>query len=188
MSAKGPEPYDHVRPGEAALEAEYEPGVYRVVGVDTVGRNFVESRVTFSRSPVRIQPGECHDVTQSYVRQYESGQVTLLRVGDENGRRTTTGTVVHVEADQFEQFEAAENPDSNRSLGRALQLAPRTVYWSVIAFGQQLVNRPVRATVLLALFLGGWLGGRAGAVPEPASTVAVLVGGFGLALLGSGRV
>ena len=151
MSTKGPEPYDHVRPGEAALEAEYEPGVYRVVGA-------------------------------------ESGQVTLLRVGDENGRRTTTGMVVHVEADQFEQFEAAENPDSNRSLGRALQLAPRTVYWSVIAFGQQLVNRPVRATVLLALFLGGWLGGRAGAVPEPASTVAVLVGGFGLALLGSGRV
>ena len=38
---------------------------------DTVGRNFVESRVTFSRSTVRIQPGECHDVTQSYVRQYE---------------------------------------------------------------------------------------------------------------------
>ena len=38
---------------------------------DTVGRNFVESRVTFSRSTVRIQPGECHDMTQSYVRQYE---------------------------------------------------------------------------------------------------------------------
>jgi len=67
-------------------------------------------------------------------------------------------------------------------------LDPEAVHWSVIAFGQQLVNRPVRATVLLALFLGGWLGGRAGAVPEPASTVAVLVGGFGLALLGSGRV
>jgi len=41
--------------------------------VHTVGRNFVESRVTFSRSPVRIQPGECHDVTQSYVRQYQLG-------------------------------------------------------------------------------------------------------------------
>ena len=26
----------------------------------------------FSRSPVRIQPGECHDVTQSYVRQYDT--------------------------------------------------------------------------------------------------------------------
>ena len=33
----------------------------------------MESRVTFSRSTVRIQPGECHDVTQSYVRQYEHG-------------------------------------------------------------------------------------------------------------------
>ena len=49
-------------------------------GCHTVGRNFVESRVTFSRSPVRIQPGECHDVTQSYVRQYQSRRVpTLVR-------------------------------------------------------------------------------------------------------------
>ena len=47
--------------------------VVHALRADTVGRNFVESRVTFSRSTVRIQPGECHDVTQSYVRQYEHG-------------------------------------------------------------------------------------------------------------------
>ena len=46
--------------------------VVHALRADTVGRNFVESRVTFSRSTVRIQPGECHDVTQSYVRQYQS--------------------------------------------------------------------------------------------------------------------
>jgi hypothetical protein len=70
--------FDYKREVIVELHTRTTTGEFEVVsytfteGPDTVGRNFVESRVTFSRSPVRIQPGECHDVTQSYVRQYEN--------------------------------------------------------------------------------------------------------------------
>lgn len=47
-------------------------------------------------------------------------EVTLLQVGDSDGRRVTTGEVVHVAQTSVEQFETAENPDSGVSLGDVL--------------------------------------------------------------------
>ncbi|WP_254523410.1 hypothetical protein [Natrinema caseinilyticum] len=42
--------------------------------------------------------------------------VTLLRVGDADGRRVSTGEIVTVSADDLEGFDRAENPDGNRPL------------------------------------------------------------------------
>ena len=57
------------------------------------------------------------------------GSVTLLRVGDADGRRLNTGTIVTVEAAQLEGFEPAENPDGNRGLGESLLAVPAGWGW-----------------------------------------------------------
>jgi len=118
----------------------------------------------------------------------EGGRVTLLRVGDSEGRRVTTGLVVTVPDEDLDGFEPAENPDGNRSPVATLASLPRTFYWSVVAFGQQLASRPAPAAAALALFLAGSFGDQFVTLPEPVSALLVLVGGIGLALVGSGRV
>jgi hypothetical protein len=47
--------------------------------------------------------------------------VTLLRVGDADGRRVHTGEIETVEPDALTAFEPAENPDGNRSPLRAIR-------------------------------------------------------------------
>ena len=145
------DPYDHVRPTVGALDGEYEPGIYRVVGTD-------------------------------------GDSVTLLRVGDSDGRRVSSGTVVGVSSDELDAFEPAENPDGNRPLGARLVSLPATVGWSFVAFGQQLAARPLPAAAALALFAVGLVGESALGLQEPLATVIALVGALALTLLGSGRL
>ncbi|WP_197428449.1 hypothetical protein [Halapricum sp. CBA1109] len=57
--------------------------------------------------------------------------VTLLRVGDADGRRVVTGEVRTVP--DATGFEAAENPAGNRSLGRTVAGVPQTLYWQLRA-------------------------------------------------------
>jgi hypothetical protein len=60
-------------------------------------------------------------------------EIALLRVGDEEGRRETTGEVVRVNRSTYGTFETAENPDSGFSLGSLFAsvgaLASAIRYW-----------------------------------------------------------
>ena len=61
--------------------------------------------------------------------------VTLLRVGDADGRRIHTGEIYRVDGDTVEtEFEAATNPDAGLSPAGALRDALQAVYWSVRRF------------------------------------------------------
>lgn len=58
--------------------------------------------------------------------------VTLLRVGDADGRRIHTGELRRVDAAALESgFEAARNPDAGLSPAGTLRDAAQGVYWSV---------------------------------------------------------
>lgn len=114
--------------------------------------------------------------------------VTLLRVGDADGRRVNTGEIVAVSDSELETFEPAENPDGNRPLGAAVASNAAMVYWRLRAFGQQLAARPLPAAVAGALVLAGVAGEGVVPVPEIVLTVSVLAGSLGLAFVGSGRL
>ena len=113
---------------------------------------------------------------------------TLLRVGDADGRRVTTGEIVRVADGDLEAFEPAANPDGNRPLGDVAASGLEMVYWRLRAFGQQLAARPLPAAVAGALFLNGFAGEGVVPLPEVALTVSVVAGSLGLALIGSGRL
>lgn len=118
----------------------------------------------------------------------ESESVTLLLVGDDDGRRINTGRVVTVNVAEFERFEPAENPDGNRRAAAALVSVPKTVYWSLRAFVQQLGAHPFWALLAFGLLLLGNVGDRFVDLPDPLATVLVAVGAVLLAVAGSGRL
>ncbi|WP_254763716.1 hypothetical protein [Natrinema marinum] len=114
--------------------------------------------------------------------------VTLLRVGEADGRRVATGEIVIVPDDDLEAFEPAENPDGNRPLGATVVSTVEMGYWSFRAFGKQLAARPFPAVVAVALVLIGVAGEGILPVPELVLTASVIAGGLSLALVGSGRL
>lgn len=114
--------------------------------------------------------------------------ITALRVGDADGRRTHTGEVVTIEADDLEGFVAAENPDRSRSVTARVSALPSTAYWSARAFASRLRARPGPTAVAVALFLAGTVGDPVVPAPEPVLDAMVLIGGLGLAAIGSGRL
>jgi hypothetical protein len=59
-------------------------------------------------------------------------EIALLRVGDSDERRVTTGEVVHVERASVEEFETAENPDSGISFGDVV--APFRAYTDALRY------------------------------------------------------
>ncbi len=59
-------------------------------------------------------------------------KVTLLRVGDAEGRRETTGEVVQVSRSAYDGFETAPNPDSGFSVGSLL--SPFSAWASAIRY------------------------------------------------------
>jgi hypothetical protein len=116
------------------------------------------------------------------------GQVTLLRVGDSDGRRVNTGEVITVNADEFEGFIEASNPDGNRSATDVLISTLESSYWSVRAFLQQLAARPHLAAIALALLLTGAVGDQFLPFPETVFTGLVVVGTLVLVAVASGRL
>ena len=142
-----PSVYDHYR----TTDADYEDGIYRVVGTG-------------------------------------DEKVTLLRVGDSDGRRASTGELITVTQYELDGFELAENPDGNRSLSEVLLSVPETVYWSVRVFAEELVAHPLPAAVALGLVLIGSLGEGIVPVPEIGLGVLILAGSLFLAYVGSGRI
>jgi len=117
----------------------------------------------------------------------DSETVTLLRVGGPDGHRINTGQVHRVDRDVLEGFAPAENPDGNRSGEAALTGAAEVLYWSVHAFGRQLVRQPLLTTAALALVVVGSVGEPFVNAPEALFDVLVVVGALGLALVGGGR-
>src|SRR6056297_1977391 len=73
--------------------------------------------------------------------------VTLLRVSDADGRRAHTGEVVTVSRDALDSFEAAENPDGNRSIATALGSPLRSAYWLLRTGGALMTAGVVLAVV-----------------------------------------
>jgi hypothetical protein len=65
-----------------------------------------------------VRAGEEASIPPDTYRAVGTGEpIALLRVGDEAGRRVTTGDVVRVDRDEYARFEAAGNPDRGISLG-----------------------------------------------------------------------
>lgn len=118
----------------------------------------------------------------------DEDSVTLLRVGDPDGRRVNTGELLRVRRDELDGFEAAENPDGNRPFGEMLASVPRTAYWSVWAFAEELTSHPLPAAAALALLATGSFGDGTVPLPDAAFVVLAVAGGFGLAYVGSGRL
>ncbi|WP_049901646.1 hypothetical protein [Halococcus agarilyticus] len=114
--------------------------------------------------------------------------VTLLRVGDADGRRVHTGEIVTVPNDARSGFEPAENPDGNRSVGVALASLSENAYWSLRTFAGSLATHPFASAVALALLVTGWFGEGVLELSDAALSGLVLAGAFGLAYIGSGRL
>jgi len=118
----------------------------------------------------------------------DDGRVTLLRVGDPDGRRVHTGEIVTVEAATVATLAPAENPDGNEPLAANVVSAVTMGYWSLRAFGQGVVTNPVPAAVAALFLLAGIVGDRFVTLPDVVFSVLAIVGGVGLAYAGSGRL
>jgi hypothetical protein len=114
--------------------------------------------------------------------------VTLLRVGDSDGTRIVTGEVVTVDRDDLAGFEPADEPERDRSVAESVVAAVEHVYWSLRAFGQQLARHPLASTVTLAVVAVAFVGESVLPFPNAVFSGLAIVGGLGLALLGSGRL
>jgi len=128
------------------------------------------------------------DATVYRVVGSHADSVTLLRVSDGDGRRANTGEVITVSRDALDVFEAAENPDGNRSVGATVRSLGGGLYWSLRTFVAELAARPVLTALGLALFLVGAFGG--GRLPLSGWVLlAIELGGLLLlALVGNGRL
>ncbi len=126
-----------------------------------------------------LRTTETHDSPGTYrVVGVDELQVTLLRVGDGDGRRTHTGETVRVERTALDAFDPAE-PPTGSGPGAAT-----VAYWSARAFGAELAARPLPAGVGGVLVFAPLVV----AVPSPVGGVLTAVGGLLLALVGSGRL
>lgn len=114
--------------------------------------------------------------------------VTMLRVGDAEGRRVSTGELVTVAEGELDGFEQAANPDGNRPLGTTLERQVEMVYWSLRAFGQQLVAHPVPAAIGVASIVVGRFGAQFLQLPAVVFGGLLVAGSLWLAYVGSGRL
>jgi len=114
--------------------------------------------------------------------------VTLLRVGDADGRRVNTGEIVTVLEEELEAFEPASNPDGNRPLGATVASSLGMIHWRLRAFGEQLAAHPIPTLVTAVLVVAGYVGDSISQVPNAVASVALFVGIVGLADVGGGRL
>ncbi|WP_459192949.1 hypothetical protein [Halosimplex sp. J119] len=111
--------------------------------------------------------------------------VTLLRVGDADGRRVNTGDVTTVDRDDLDRFEPADNPDGNRSAGEAAAGFLGDLRWQLQAFAGGLRANPLAALAAFALVVVGHQGHRVLSVPEPVLTAVYFLGVLGVVYLGA---
>lgn len=118
----------------------------------------------------------------------DDSTVTLLRVGESDGRRTNTGEVITVDIKVIENSEVSENPDGNPRASGVLWSVPKTAYWSAIAFIKEASSHPIRASVGIAFLAVGYFGEGTLPVPDMVLGILILIGGMSLAYVGSGKV
>lgn len=124
-----------------------------------------------------LRPAGARDARGTYrVVGVDDGGVTLLRVGDGDGRRVHPGETIRVERSALTGFEPADPPAGGGASAAAV------AYWSVRAFGAELAARPLPAVV------GGALVAAGTAVGAPLAGGLVLAGALLLAYVGSGRL
>ncbi len=110
--------------------------------------------------------------------------VTLLRVGDADGRRVHTGEVRRVPRGRLDGFEPAENPDGNRSIASAAAARLEGFAWEIRVIGQAMRAHPLQGAAVVALLLVGVFGDGRLPGPEWLFTAAGVAGGLGIAYLG----
>jgi hypothetical protein len=115
-------------------------------------------------------------------------RVILLRVGDADGQRVNTGKIITVSYGDLSNFESAENPDGNRSVGAAVRSQLEMIYWSLRAFVQQLAANPLLSLLAIAVILIGNFGEEIVPLPDAAYGVLIIIGVLGLTYAGSGRL
>jgi hypothetical protein len=111
--------------------------------------------------------------------------VTLLRVGDANGRRVNTGAVVQIDRAALAGFEPADNPDGNRSASENVGGFLSDFGWQIRTFVGDLRANPVASLVAVALLVVGNQGDRLLSGPDPAFTAVYFLGVFALVYLGA---
>jgi hypothetical protein len=114
--------------------------------------------------------------------------VTLLRVGDPDGRRIHTGEVSAVDRAALDDAEPADNPDDSWAITPFLTGLPKSIYWQLRTFVLTLAANPIPTAIALALLVIGSLEDPGIALPEPLSTAFVFAGAFGLVYVGGGRL
>ncbi|WP_415379127.1 hypothetical protein [Halosimplex sp. TS25] len=112
-------------------------------------------------------------------------RVTLLRVGDADGRRINTGDVLTVDRDALDAFEPADNPDGNRPAGETVSGFLGDFGWQLRAFAAGLRARPLASLAAIALVVVGHQGHRVLSVPESWLTAVYFLGVFGVVYLGA---
>lgn len=107
--------------------------------------------------------------------------VTLLQVGDADGRRVHTGHVVSVDRDDLAAFERADNPDGSRPITGMFD----DLGWQLRAFARGLRARPLVSLVAGVGFLAGTVAENRLPGPEFVATALVFGGAIVLAYVGS---
>ncbi len=115
-------------------------------------------------------------------------QVTLLLVGDEEGKRIHTGDVVSVALSEFDGFESVEPPTRRQSLRESIRAGRAIGYWSLRANTRQLRARPAQTALVALLLGGGLLSDVLNLAPEPVSTALVVAGSLLFVLVVTGRL
>jgi hypothetical protein len=87
----------------------------------------------------------------------DDDRVTLLQVGDDDGRRVHTGHVERVARSTVESFEPVDAPDATGSLAALSDSLEGLVLTARLAPGR-LAARPLQAGAGLLLLLVGWVG------------------------------
>jgi len=111
--------------------------------------------------------------------------LTLLRVGDADGRRVNTGELATVDRVDLGEFEPADNPDGNRPAGETATGFLGDLVWQLRAFVGGLRANPLAATVAIGLIVVGHQGHRVLSVPESWLTAVYFLGVFGVVYLGA---
>jgi len=115
--------------------------------------------------------------------------VTLLKIGDEDGRRVHTGEITTLGLDEVEGFDRIEDPELNQRTSAFVKSVLETGYWSLRVFARELAKHPIPAVIAaLFVFLGYFDWGILPSLSSSVSGLLIILGSFGLAYIGSGRL
>ncbi|RNJ26602.1 hypothetical protein [Halosegnis longus] len=115
-------------------------------------------------------------------------QVTLLVVGDEEGKRLHTGEVVSVPRSALDDFAAVEPPTRRQSLRESIQAGRSIGYWSLRSNARQLRARPTQTAVVALLLGGGLLLDVLNLAPETVTAALVVAGSLLFVFVATGRL